>query len=56
MTLITKNIYIDRLDDIVNKYSNTYHRITKIKHVDVKPSIYKILTKKIIKKVLKSNW
>ena len=24
MTLISKNVYIDKLDDIVNKYNNTY--------------------------------
>ena len=35
-----KNVYIDKLDDIVNKYKNTYHRTIKIKHVDVKPSTY----------------
>ena len=26
MTSISKNMYIDRLDDIVNEYNNTYHR------------------------------
>ena len=26
MTSITKKVYIDKLDGIVNKYSNTYHR------------------------------
>ena len=25
MTLISKNVYIDKLDDIVNEYNNTYH-------------------------------
>ena len=25
MTLISKNVYIDKLDDIVNKYNNTYY-------------------------------
>ena len=25
MTSISKNVYIDKLDDIVNKYNNTYH-------------------------------
>ena len=29
---------IDKLDDIVNKYSNTYHRTIKINPVDVKSS------------------
>ena len=35
MTSISKNIYIDKLDDIVNKYNNTYHSTIKIKPVDV---------------------
>ena len=35
-----KNVYINKLDDIVNKYKNTYHRTIKIKHVVVKPSTY----------------
>ena len=33
-------MYIDKLDEILNKYSNTYHRRIKMKPVDVKPSIY----------------
>ena len=33
-------MYIDKLDDIVNKYNNTYHRTIKMKPVDVKRSIY----------------
>ena len=36
MTSISKNVYIDKLDDIVNKYNNTYHNTTKMKPVDVK--------------------
>ena len=40
MTLILKDVYIDKLDDIVNKYNNTYHRTIKMKPVDVKPIIY----------------
>ena len=31
MTSISKNVYIDKLDDIVNKYNNTYHSTIKIK-------------------------
>ena len=37
MTSVSKNVYID---DIVNKYNNTYHGTIKLKPVDVKPSIY----------------
>ena len=36
MTAISKNVYIDKLDDIVNEDNNTYHRTIKIKPVDVK--------------------
>ena len=32
--------YIDKVDDIVNEYSNTYHRTIKMKPVDVKWSTY----------------
>ena len=31
MTSISKNVYIDKLDDIVNEYNNTYHRTIKMK-------------------------
>ena len=40
MTSISKNVYIDKVDHIVNKYNNTYRRTIKMKYVDVKPSIY----------------
>ena len=30
------NVYIDKLDDVVNDYNNTYHRIIKMKPIDVK--------------------
>ena len=29
MTLVSKNVYIDKLDDIVNKHSYTYHSTIK---------------------------
>ena len=35
MTVISKNVYIDKLDDIVNEYNNTYHRTMKMKPADV---------------------
>ena len=38
MTSISKNKYIDKLDDIVNKCNNTYHSTIKMKSVDVKSS------------------
>ena len=40
MTLISKNVYIDKVDDIVKKYSNTYHKSIKMKPVDVKDNTY----------------
>ena len=33
-------MYIDKLDDIVNKYNNTYQSTIKIQPVDVKSSTY----------------
>ena len=40
MTSISKNVYIDKLDNIVKKYNNTYHKSIKIKAVDVKNNTY----------------
>ena len=40
MTGISKNVSIDKLDDIVNEYNNTYHRTIKMKPVDVKDNTY----------------
>ena len=40
MTSISKNAYIDKLDDIVNEYNNTYHRTIKMKPVYVKDNMY----------------
>ena len=40
MTSISKNVYIDKLDDLVNKYNNVYHKAIKMKPVDVNPSMY----------------
>ena len=40
MTSISKNVYINKLDDTVNEYDNTYHRTIKMKPVDVKDNAY----------------
>ena len=40
VTLISKNVYIDKLDDIVNECHNTYHRTNKMKPIDVKNNTY----------------
>ena len=52
MTSISKNVYIDQLDDMVNKYNNTYHRTIKMKPTDVNPSMYIDFDKEMIMKVL----
>ena len=40
MTSVSKNVCIDKLDDIVKKYDNTYQTRIKMKLVDVKLSTY----------------
>ena len=53
MTSISKNVYIDKLDDIVNEYNNAYHTTIKMKLIDVKEIIHTlILIKKLIIKIL----
>ena len=39
MTAVFKNVYIDKLDDILNEYNNTYHRTIKMKPIEVKDNI-----------------
>ena len=40
MTSVLKDVYIDKIDDIVCEYNNTYHRNIKMKPVDVKDNTY----------------
>ena len=40
MTSVSKNVYIDKLDDIADEYNNTYHRTIKMKPIDVKDNTY----------------
>ena len=40
MTSISKNVYIDKLDDIVNEYNNAYHTTIKMKPIDIKDNTY----------------
>ena len=40
MFSVSKNVYIDKLDDIVGEYNNAYHRTIKMKPVDVKDNTY----------------
>ena len=39
-TSVSKNVYIDRLDDIVVECNKTYHRTIKMKPIDVKDNSY----------------
>ena len=52
MTSITKNVEIDKLDDIVNKYNHTCLSAIKVKPIDVKSSTL-ILSKTAMQKDLK---
>ena len=47
MTSISKNVYINKLDDIVNEYNNTYQSTTKMKPIDVKDNTYVNIDKEI---------
>ena len=52
MTSISKNVYIDKLGDIVDEYNNTYHRTIKMKPVDVKDNRYTDIGKKLVIEIL----
>ena len=47
MTLVSKNVYIDKLDDIMDGYSNTYHRTIKMKLIDAMDNTYVDFTKEV---------
>ena len=47
MISILKYVYIDELDDIVNEYNNKYHRIIKMKVLDVKDNTYINIDKEV---------
>ena len=36
ITGVSKNVYFDVLDDIINEYNNTHHKTIKMKPIDVK--------------------
>ena len=40
MTSISKKVYSDKLDNIVDEYNNTYHTTIKMKPIDVKDNTY----------------
>ena len=47
MTSISKNVYIDKLDDIVHKHNNKKHRTIKMKPIDVKDNIHNDFGKEV---------
>ena len=47
MTSISKNVYIDKLDDIVDEYNNTHHGTIKMKSIDVEDNTYINIGKEI---------
>ena len=47
MTSISKNLYIDKLGDIVDEYNNTYLRTINMKPVDVEDNTYIDLEKEV---------
>ena len=56
MTSILKKMYADKLDDIVNKYNNTYRRTIGIKPVNVKDNTYIHFAKEVLMiKILNSK-
>ena len=51
MTSVSENVYIDKLDDIVNKCNNTYHSTIKMKpNADIKSNTYIDSSNKVINK------
>ena len=52
MTSVWKNVFIDKLDDIVNKYNDTYRSAVWMKSIDVKPNTWIQSSKEINNK----NW
>ena len=46
-TSISRNVFIDKLDDIANKYNNAYHSTIKMKPVNVESSTYINCSKKL---------
>ena len=47
MAAVSKNVYIDNLDDIINEYKNTFHRTIKMKPIEIKGNTYIDFTKEV---------
>ena len=45
MTSISKNVYIDKLDDAVHKCNNTYHITIRMKPIDVRSNSCTLVNK-----------
>ena len=56
MTLVSKNVYINKLDDMVNEYNNTYYRTIKMKPVDIKDNTHIDFKEEVNDKDAKFNW
>ena len=52
MTAVSKNIYFDVLDDIVNEYNNTVYRTIKMKPIEVTCNSYAECSEDSNKKIL----
>ena len=55
MASVSKKVYIEKLEDIVNKYSNTYHSTIKMEPVNIKANTYLDSSKEINNKDPKFN-
>ena len=51
MTVISKNVYFDVLDDIVDKYNNTVDKTIKMKPIDVTDDSYAEYNENFNKKI-----
>ena len=40
MTSVSKNVYIDKLDDMIDEFNNAHHRTIKMKPIDIKNNTY----------------
>ena len=55
-TAVSKDVYIDKLNDIVNEYHNTYRRTIKLKPIGLKDNIHILtLIKNLMIKILNSK-
>ena len=52
MTVISKNVYLDVLHDIVDEYNNRYHKTIKMKPIDVKGILLQNIMKNLMNKIL----